>query len=422
MSAPRRVHSVDILNRGSKRRHNTVAEKVEIPKEIKAQYHSNYNILNLDTIIKAKIKEKMSPSGIRRLRSKLQELEEDEKNSITYIQYAECQSKIKKLKAKIDHLESGDYLNEYVKLSSPVLEQYTKGGYHTKTRVVNFMGEEEEEDEDEVKVRISVIQKYLSIAANYIKLDVVRITETQKNFCVGCNYDLTHVPAIGLENKCCPNCNTENSEVSINTYDKESSRASGSTTFVDEESVNNFMKAFTRLQGLQQNGPNSDFFEEMDDYFRKTGKPLGKDIKKLELNDKGYRGKTSPDMILDVLAKIKRTEYNEHVNYIGKHYFGWNLPNLMHLHDKLKTQYMKTQSAYLRIPEEERKRHSSLGTQFRLKMQLRLLGIYLHDEVFKIAKNGESMQNQRSLWKRMCEECNDPEIKYTEEECNNEEF
>lgn len=391
---------------------NSCSHKKVIPDKIKAEYTSNYNIVNLNNIILDKISERMSIQGQEKIKNEIENLksERQSKKNITYNEYSKYSKKISLLENELKTLTGGEYLNEYKSLTKEIIDEYISKGAHLKVRNVSFLDDNEEAETDPEVLHI--INKFLDIAEEYIDIDIIRISSTKKELCINCDYDLEFVQAIGNDNKYCPNCNTENFEISNNNYDKEITKNSGDNVAIQDESVNNFMKSFLRYQGIQTNLPNENIYEELDNYFIETGKPTGKEIREnYPLNKYGYRYNTSPSMLLDVLSKIKRTNFNEYVNFIGKNYWGWKLQNLMHLYDRIKTDYLLTQAAYLRIPVEERGRNSSLGTQFRLRMHLILRGIERPEDEFKIAKNSESMQKQKILWKKMCDECTDPEIR-----------
>lgn len=392
-----------------------------IPKIIEAKYENNYNILTLNNTILRKIQFNMSPEGQNKIRMKIAKLESEMEAKIpmTYNDHSKYMRRITYLTDKMNFYSSGDYLKTYNSKTEDILNKYSQKGAHLKVKNVNFNNKSGEKIEEEIDEEVLLlIDNFFNVAKKYININIVRICNKKGEICISCGYDLKNVPIIGIENKCCPSCNTENDEISVNNFDNDISKNPGGTIVVDDESVNNFMKAFIRHQGLQPSIPNESIYEELDEYFSQINKPIGDEVKHFPLTKNGYRGDTSPSMLLEVLSKIKKTEYNEYVNYIGKHYWNWELPNLMHLHDRIKNDYLLTQAAYIKIPEDERERHSSLGTQFRLRMHLLLRGINRPEEEFKIAKNSESMQKQKQLWKRMCEECSDPEIRYLASKLN----
>jgi hypothetical protein len=193
---------------------------------------------------------------------------------------------------------------------------------------------------------------------------------------------------------------------------KDNSNSSGSNNVVDE-SIDNFIRAFIRYQGLQpRDHITQELFDQLDQYFIQNGRPIGENIRKLPLNKRGKRGDTNHKMLWTALSHINRSELYEDTNLIGHLYWGWTLNNIMHHKETIIAHYIKTQKVFYQIPQEERGRTSSLGTQFRLWRHLQLVGHECYQDEFKIAENAESMRTHNRLWALMCEGSNDPSIYY----------
>ena len=82
----------------------------------------------------------------------------------------------------------------------------------------------------------------------------------------------------------------------------------------------------------------------------------------------------------------------------------------MHLKEKLIDKYNKTQKVFYQIPQCEKERNSSLGTQYRLWRHLQLESYQCYMDEFKIAENTDSLRIHNRLWKLMCDCCTDPDI------------
>jgi hypothetical protein len=181
---------------------------------------------------------------------------------------------------------------------------------------------------------------------------------------------------------------------------------------VDDDSIDNFLKAFTRYQGLQSDCPNEKLYEELDEYFRRQNLPLGHEIRQLPLNERGRRGNTNHLMLWTALSAIERSAYYEDSNLIGHIYWGWTLPDVNQYRERIITHYNKTQKVFYEIPPEQRGRSSSLGTQYRLWRHLQLVGHDCRMDEFRIATNEDSLRTHDYLWRLMCEGADDPDIYY----------
>ena len=379
----------------------------DVPDKIVAKYSSDYNIIHIDEIVRSKLMLD-SYGPLTELRNKQKQIEKIIEAPQKLVERKKYLNQLDEIKRQIAGIENGDRLAIYSKRVEPLLENYKK--YSGKIKTLSFDGADNVYDE-ETRNRLKVIDEFLSIAGEYVNIDILHVHDREEEECIGCGFSLVTIDVDENGNKCCPECRTEHSGLSMGKIDTDNLRLQSSSNSSDE-SIENFMRAFIRYQGLQTDIPPESLYDELEDYFLSIGRPSGEEIECCELNKYGWRGDTNPEMLLSALSAIGRTEYNDDVNYIGKVYWGWDLPNLMHLKDKLEDHYNKTQAVFHSIPIEERERTSSLGTQYRLMQHLLLLGHECYIEEFKIAKNPDSLRNHNRLWKMMCEGCNDPEIYY----------
>jgi hypothetical protein len=258
---------------------------------------------------------------------------------------------------------------------------------------------------------VYLIDTYLDIASDYIQIDIIRINNRPADICTGCGISLSQVATSEEGTVRCPDpeCQTEHSVIILTKLAKDGSRINTNAS-TDDESIDNFLRAFIRFQGLQSDHPDESLYDELDEHFARHDRPSGDEIKQLPLNERGRRGDTNHKMLLDALSSIKRSEYYEDANLIGHIYWGWTLPEAMHFRERMIDKYNKTQKVFYQIPPEERGRNSSLGTQYRLWRHLQLEGYECYMDEFKIAENAESLRLHNNLWKTMCEQSNDPEI------------
>jgi hypothetical protein len=370
---------------------------ITVPSSIEGEYYDDYDLMYVDKAIKSKLYIESQEQNLQMLYIERETLIRGLSEPKPYTQLCEDNAKLRELTEKIIGIETGSVIKMYQESTAPLMEIYLKckGKY------------------EESEMRQKVIEKFFGIARQYIPIRVVKKVRElpgSTQCCIECGCDISQLEPseIGIT---CSWCGTENPELHLSHSDKDSGRVNAANV-VEDESVNNFMKEFVAYQGKQPKPPPDWLFDELDSYFASIGRPSKEEIRKMPLGPGGYRGDTCPSLLWETLKHIKRTEYNKDYNYIGKKYWGWHLHDLSHLGGKIREHYLATQAAYNRIPESERGRHSSLGTQFRLRAHLLLLNHDCLDEEFKIAKNPDSVESHRLLWKRMCEEAQHPEIYY----------
>lgn len=383
----------------------------ELPDSITGTYNEDYNILYIDEIIRKKLKQEKI-GRLSYLRNQYGLLQKEIMQPQTYIMREKTISNMADVKKEIEQIETGERLRIYDSKVKNILDNYKK--YSGQIKTVVFEVEDEngyEELNADVRYRLSYIDEFLDIASNYIELDIIRINNRPNNICIDCGYSLAKVATNEVGTKRCPICSTEHDVIITEKLAKDGARINTNNSSEDE-SIDNFLRAFIRYQGLQTDVPPDSLYEELDAYFIRHGRPIGAEIKKLPLNSRGRRGDTNHKMIWSALSQIGRAEYYEDANLIGHIYWGWSLPNVMHLRERIIEKYNKTQKGFYQIPAEERCRTSSLGTQFRLWRHLQLEGHECYIDEFKIAENPESLRIHNKLWRLMCEASNDPEIYY----------
>lgn len=373
---------------------------------ISAVYEEDYDIIYLNNIIMNKLKSEKS--RIPSLKKELESLKNKIMSSQSFAQRRRNINEIKELEDIIEYIGSNKRLENYKKLSEPILKKYST--CRKEKKILTFGKEyipKPISGEDFI-TRLNCIDEMIKLCKKYINVDINRIVLSSSS-CNGCGYDMNEVANNEVGLKTCPECGIQIDAVIMNKLAKDGSRIiSGSNG--DDESIENFMRAFMRYQGLQIDQPHPSLYKELDEYFSQRGLPTGDKIKQLPLDEFGRRGNTNHKMLWNVLSSLKRSEYYDDTNLIAHIYWGWTLPNVMHLKEKIIEHYNCTQKVFHNIPPENRKRSSSLGTQFRLWKQLQLLGHRCYMEEFKIAEDPDSLNTHYELWKTMCEGANNPEI------------
>lgn len=378
-------------------------------------YVNDYNILSAHNEVVKIIKSKGKLLPI--LKSQLANEEKKIHPYQTYIERRTSLNTIKNIQKQIDNIEQDVTLNNYIRESKPILDSYAIIGPLIK-RVKFFSGTQESASGSSGSLnpsgdqaesgRIKLISQYLTIAKKYVKIDVIRVTPTN-DLCFNCNFDIKNVAIDDFGICKCPNCDVEREKIYYfqNDHSGDSSQISR-TDYLDRD---NFRKALERYQGKQPNKLPITLYDELDKYFAKIGRPIGRQIKMSPLNDRGRRADTDIGMMHTALQEIGRSNLYEDTNLICYHYWGWKLPDVSHLEEVIMRDYDKTQEVYHRILDRERS--SSLGTQYRLYGHLRNRGWTCYIDEFKIAKMSESIEYHEKMFKIMCDECGDPEIRFT---------
>ena len=385
----------------------------EIPNKITGVYNEDYNIIYVDEIIRKKLQQEKY-THVQCLKNRLKTLDNMIMKPQTYLMRNRTIDNINKLKQEISQIESGERLRIYNNKVNDILAKYRKFNGKVKTVIFDIEDNEKyEEMGEDVRSRIALIDKFLDIASEYIQVDVIRINNKPSDVCIGCGTSLVNVATNENGTIRCPNeeCQTEHNAIILTKLAKDGSRIN-TVANTDDESIDNFLRAFTRYQGLQQDRPDDSLYEELDNYFLRHDRPSGEEIRSLPLNDRGRRGDTNHKMLWNALSQIGRSEYYEDANLIGHIYWGWVLPDVSKYKETIINHYNKTQKVFYQIPLEERCRTSSLGTQYRLWRHLQLVGHECYMDEFKIAENPESIRTHNKLWRVMCEGANDPDIYY----------
>lgn len=386
----------------------------DIPDKIEGTYQDDYNILYVDDIIRKKLNQEKH-TELEGLKNKYNALKDISSKPQTYIVRERTMEEMKKIELEIAKIENGEKIKLYEESSKDIIAEYRKNSAMIKTVTLDMKDEEDDAikyvEDKQLKMRANVIDRYLTIASNYITLNIVKINNFPNDICNGCGISLANIVANEEGTIRCPNidCQTEHDDIIMNKLATDGTRININT--YSKESIENFMKAFIRYQGLQTDRPPDSVYIKLDNYFRKYGKPLGEEIRNLPLNDKGRRGNTDHKMLWNALKEID-SNYFKHANLIGHVYWGWTLPNVMHLKEIIIRHYNITQAVFYQIPIEERGRISSIGTSYRLWRHLQLVGHECYVDEFKIVTNHDSLRRHDTLWKRMTEGADDPEIYY----------
>ena len=248
------------------------------------------------------------------------------------------------------------------------------------------------------------LEDYLDLCSSYIKVE--RIKTVKNNFkCAACGRDLEDLKEDSDGIVTCPVCNCINSYMKPAVYQRDFEKFN----YYFDEDINNFVKILDKFEGKTNLILDKDFLQLLDNYFVNIGMKKGEEIRKLHCSLDGKKPGTSRKILWNALEKLGFSQYYDETSYICNIYWGWKLPDLTKYRDQLIKDYQLSQNIWNSI-KIEYKRSASLGTQFRLYVQLMAVG-YPHcsRDDFKIQENIESLRLHNDAWKRMCERCN---IKY----------
>ena len=247
----------------------------------------------------------------------------------------------------------------------------------------------------------NLLEDYLDLCSSYIRVE--RIKNIKNIFkCKGCDSNLEDLKEDCEGELICPFCNCINSYMKPAVYQRDFEKFN----YYFDEDINNFVKILDKFEGKTSLILDNDFLNLLDSYFTNIGMKKGEDIRKLPCTLDGKKERTSRKILWSALEKLGFSQYYDETSYICNIYWGWKLPDLTKYRDQLIKDYQLTQNVWNSI-KIEYKRSASLGTQFRLYVQLMSVA-YPHcsREDFKIQENIESLRLHNEAWKRMCQRCN----------------
>ena len=369
--------------------------------QIEGTYEWDYNILDVHYLIVRRFqyhKEK----NINKIQQLLDQELDKSKSRQNLIDRRRTQKRIREYQEELDNITSDKDFKQYVARVKHLIEQYRKLG--TINKVVTFGKPEEgnilEAPEDEITqfTRHRIISKYLDIAKDYIQIDVVRQINVD-NICLACKTPLTDnvtMDKYGIVT--CNTCGLERLPITISPFCKNSTRIN--TTKNNYEDRDNFYKVLQRFQGKQINKPPPELYIQLDEYFEHLGFPNSEEVKDLPINFEGAKDNTSRQLMYEALRKTGNAGQYDHINLICHIYWGWELPDISALEDKIMKDYDLSQKIYDSLPKN---RKSSLNSQFRLYKHLRRLGYPCKEADFKIPSTQDIREFHEITWAKICQ-------------------
>ena len=283
-----------------------------------------------------------------------------------YLQHADS------MQSRLRDLQNRAALTNYLERSLSILKAYKLVSSDASKGIVSIrrLGQKQEVNQERITNRLNIIQQYLEIARDYISLDVVQINQIKAR-CPGCGIDFSQVMIDEESGLCICDCGVERENLSQHSLYKDSTRVNigNRNNYEDWE---NFEKALIRYQGRQQNKPPQKLYDQLDAYYRKIQKSLGVEIRARPSLSDGKKEGTSRQMMLDALCETNNSAYYDDVNLVMNVYWGWKLPDVVHLEAQIMQDYYLTQQVYNSEPHQGR--DATLNTQFRLYIHLLAVG------------------------------------------------
>jgi hypothetical protein len=371
------------------------------PDLVKGSYTTDLNIFKIDEAIQTRFT--FFKQNIPNLKKEIKELEkklENENRLLNFNDIRKINIEIKEYKDKIEDYENDNSKKVYDSKVKDILKNYEAVASNSSKGLVIFKKKTEEDTSEKVEKRLALIRDYLEIAKDYIRIEIIHKVPV-KAMCPICNADFSNNyidECSGLST--CSKCGYERESISHHSTFKDSQRVNiGNRNNYDD--CENFRKVLMRFQGKQPNRPPNKLYEQLDEYFHKIFKPKGSEIMVLPMTHEGKKKGTSRQMMFEALNETNNSAYYDDINLIMHNYWGWELPDITELEEKIMEDYMTTQQIYNSIPHKDR--NASLNIQFRLFVHLKAIGYPCTKEDFKIQTSRDSLEFHQEMWKIMCE-------------------
>jgi hypothetical protein len=371
------------------------------PDLVRGSYTNDLNIFKIHEAIQARFS--FFESIIPNIKSEIHFLEkklETEVKTLNVNDTRKIKNEIKEYTRRVEDYENQISRKEYETKIKDILAAYTEVASNSSKGLVVFKKKVEEDSKEKIDIRLCLIQDYLEIAKEYIRLEIIHKI-TMKAVCPICKYDMTKSYVDDYSGLCtCPECGYERESISHHSTFKDSQRVNiGNRNNYDD--CENFRKVLMRFQGKQPNRPPVKLYEQLDEYFERICKPKCIEIQALPITIEGKKKGTSRQMMFEALGETNNSAYYDDINLIMHNYWGWDLPDITELEEKIMEDYMTTQQVYNAIPNKDR--NASLNIQFRLYVHLKAIGYPCTKEDFKIQTSRDSLEFHQEMWKIMCE-------------------
>jgi len=382
----------------------------DIADTIQISYKNNINIL----LIHESIRQKFSyeNSMLNTYESQIKKLDILIKNTSNINDMRKNTKDKEVLEMKIKNLKSW---NIYVEKVKKLLLDYVEINFE-KTKNAIIIGKKVENEEEKIKIqtRLTIIDKYITIAGEYICLNISKIEKIIPE-CPICSTSFKDFKNDEDDAICiCPICGWFRENLCKNSFTRESGKINLNIKN-DYEDEQNFFKAAIRFACNQTKKFHDNLENDLDEYFINKGYKSGEEIRNQKLNKHGKKDGVGFKLMLQALTDLSKTkeekytyrklynDYYEDIWLIMHNYWGFAKNNIMYLFPKLKEIYRNTQNEYIQMTSEEKGgRDAAINTQLRLLFQLLACDYKCDLNDFKIPKTRNSLESQQASWKIMC--------------------
>lgn len=354
------------------------AGNFDIPDQIDIYYCHKIDFSQIDFTIKHKYKilKEHLPELKKKLEKKQKRLKQ-ERDTLEYSVILQLEKECKQMVTEIDDYENNKSLEKYISQARDVLEKL-------------------KEDSP-----LDLIEEYFSICRDHIRINFHKNVE-EKIKCIGCGAALSEPSRVEMA-VVCSACDTINPSMKPSKYTRDIEF--GNTVY--DEDIINFIKVLDKFEGKNTCPIHPELYDELDAYMEILNMKKGEYYRKQPLNKKGKKDGTTKRILWQALESLGYNQYYEEASLICHRYWGWKLPDLSFYRDKLINDYQSTQCVWNMV-KDEFKRSASLGTQYRLYVQLMAVGYDCDREDFRIQEMVDSLRLHNRAWGRMCKETGVP--------------
>lgn len=367
--------------------------KGEPPTNFNSIFKGDFDITQAHRFVLDKLEEKKKSKKIEK---KIGQLEESlKRKGQTLVDKKFTQSKIKKLEKKKERLST--IVEDYLREVSHLIEEYKKIGSIDK--VLSFSNEKKESKETpgQRKHRERIITSYLELTRKYYQINAV--LEGEEVVCPGCEKEFPKETADEFTSTACENCGLERKRLAKVPVTSENIKDNINRNNYEERK--NFIKAMERFQGKQVIKNTSNLFRDLDDHFTSYGLPPGEEIQKLPLDKRGKKPRTNKRIMFEALGEKGYAHYYKNVNLICHLYWGWSLPDLTDIEERLLQDYDTFQRAYEKVKTT---RKFGLNNDYMLLILLLKQGYKCSKEDFKIVKTEEIFEEYEETRRKIYQE------------------
>lgn len=385
---------------------------VEPPYKVDAILKDDLNIIKIHDAIRAKFAYKSY-----RINYILYEIQKNNKyisnNKLNYIEYNKYKEKNIFLENEYKDIKSGKTWNDYIEKIQPLLNAYLPlASEEIKGVITITFNKEIKENSELINKRQQIISSYLSIAKNYLYLNIHPNILTIEN-CQNCDLPINNIDETDEKGIYICKCGYEKIIMSKLTTYRDSS-------CIDAYNRNNYDDLLCFIKRMDAYECKQDYiipellYIHLDNYFVSKNLPSSEIIKKYPLLPNAKKTGTSIRLLEKGLLETKNAFYYKDMELIAHKLWGWKAADLTLYRDKMIEDYKITQEAYKKIKNEDifsvKERDSSLNINMRLFWHLSAVG-YICDKIdFKFVTSRDSLEYHSKTFKKMCEMTN---IKFT---------